>query len=561
MRRLTGADPAVEPPPVPTLEQYTKERSPAPDDILIEEPRPMRTPPRREVASAPPAPVVVAMPTPVLAGPPPPLARLPEPEPEKLIDVQQIADYVGFVGRAILRHKALSFTTFLVTLALTGAGATLWPETWEVEAKLLVQGNEVMSSLVNPTRTIPREAEAPTRAAEEIVLRRDNLIAVIQEVDLMTEWERTRPPLFRLKDRVFEFIRGELTEEEKLDSMVGMLEKGLLVSTSANGVINFDVTWRDRRLAYEIADKAIDNFLQDRRRGETAAITDSISILDKSVHELEAQVNRTIAELPKRPTPRAVRAAPVAPIVPIPTASGPSPELSAKLARVKESLEARRQDFMRLEGQRRQELAQLQARLAAAKTVYTEGHPTVVNLRQSAAALSRESPEEQSVRRAVEALEQEYDSLNATVLASTQSSEEARQAALRAAAARTAYEAPPPDYLGLLGTEASDPTSLRLKVELAQLAAVRERANAARAELSSSQAGFKYQYNVIRPPQLPRNPSGPNIPAILVAGGLGALLLAVFVALSADLTSGLIVEPWQVERQVGVPVAIRMPAL
>jgi hypothetical protein len=84
--------------------------------------------------------------------------------------------------------------------------------------------------------------------------------------------------------------------------------------------------------------------------------------------------------------------------------------------------------------------------------------------------------------------------------------------------------------LGLenLGDE-SEPTNLRLRVEMAQLAAVRERANAARAELSSAQAGFKYRYSVSRPPRLPRQASGPNVLAIMVAGALGSVLLALAV--------------------------------
>lgn len=561
-----------------TLEQYTKERSPAPDeedDYVRAERRSTQTKlgARREVVPAPALPgpqVVVAMPTLATAYPqpvpPPSLTRVPEPEPEKLIDVDQIADYIGFVGRAILRHKALSAAAFALTLALTGLAASIWPESWEVEAKLLVQRNEVMSSLVNPTRTIPREAEAPTRAAEEIVLRRDNLVSVIQQTNMMEEWERTRPAVLKLKDRLFTIIRGEPTEDERLDAMVGTLEKNLRVTTEQSGVVNFDIVWRDPRMAYEVVDKAMQNFLQDRKQGETSAIADSIAILDRSVQALEAQVNQTIAELPKRPTPKVARATPIAPLViaPLPPeAAGPSPEVTARLARVKSALEARQQEFLRLEGQRRQELSQTQARLGAAATIYTEGHPTVVSLRQSVAALVRESPEEQSVRRSVEALEQEYDTLSATVMAATQQSDEAkRTAALAATAPRGGLDLPPPiDYSGLVGNEASDPTSLRLKVELAQLASVRERASAARAELSSSQAGFKYQYNVIRPPQIPRRPAGPNIPGILAAGAIGSLLLAVFIAVSADLASGRIVEPWQVERQVGVPVAIRMSAL
>ena len=109
------------------------------------------------------------------------------------------------------------------------------------------------------------------------------------------------------------------------------------------------------------------------------------------------------------------------------------------------------------------------------------------------------------------------------------------------------------------GGDPSEPVSLRLRVEMAQLAAVRERANAARAELSSSQEGFKHQYSILRPAQLPRQPVAPNMPVIYGAGFFASVLLALAVALLADLASGLILEAWQVERQVGVPISLRIP--
>jgi uncharacterized protein involved in exopolysaccharide biosynthesis len=211
-------------------------------------------------------------------------------------------------------------------------------------------------------------------------------------------------------------------------------------------------------------------------------------------------------------------------------------------------------------------VAEAQARLSAAQTIYTDGHPTVLALRQTLAQLSRESPELAAARRDAQNLEAEYDALSTRVSVETENVEQARAAISQAAAATPASApapAPPPvDVPSLLnGGDPSEPVSLRLRVEMAQLAAVRERANAARAELSSSQVGFKYQYSILRPAQLPRQPVSPNVPVILGAGAIASLLLAVAVALGIDLASGLVLEAWQVERQVGVPVSLRITNL
>ena len=110
-------------------------------------------------------------------------------------------------------------------------------------------------------------------------------------------------------------------------------------------------------------------------------------------------------------------------------------------------------------------------------------------------------------------------------------------------------------------SDASSPSSLRLRLELGQLASIRDRINGAQIELATSQAAFKYRYNVTRPPQVPRRPSKPNGLAILIAGALGALLLAIASSAGADVLGGRIIEPWQMERQVGVPVLLRLGRL
>lgn len=88
-----------------------------------------------------------------------------------------------------------------------------------------------------------------------------------------------------------------------------------------------------------------------------------------------------------------------------------------------------------------------------------------------------------------------------------------------------------------------------------------DRIAAARLALETSAAGFKYRYTLTRPPQLPRGPIKPKVPLVIATGLLGAFALAIAAALARDLLSGRIVESWQVERQVGVPVLARVRQL
>ena len=492
----------------------------------------------------------------------------PDSDADRLIDPEQIGNYLGFIARAMGRRWLLAGTTALLMLSATTTAALFWPKSYNVDSKLLVQRNDVMASLVNPGRTIAREAESPTRAAEEVVLQHENLLTVIKQTDLVNEWERTRVPMLKTKDRILARLRGPKTDEDKLDAMVGLLQQRLKIFATPEGSVTFDLRWPDPKVAYDIVDHAIQNFLQFRRVSETSAITDSIAILDQSVKTLEAQVTQTISELPKRRTPQPVRTSAAAPPTPEPAApvvvapSAPPADVVRRLARMKADLESHRQDIARLEEAHRLQLSDAQSRLAAAKMVYAESFPTVIALRQSVAQLSRESPELTALRRETQGIESDYETLS-TAIQTTDAPTGLSAASLATAGSlvpKPRIESTPfeLDLASITGSDLNDPTSLRLRVELAELATVRERANAARNELSSSQAGFKYQYTVIRPPQIPRDPASPNVPLFLVAGVLVSVLLAAMAAVAADLSSGRILEPWQVERQLGVPVALTL---
>ena len=486
----------------------------------------------------------------------------------ELIDTRQLGNYLGFVLRSVRRHWLMFMAVTLVMVSATIAAAAVWPKSYQVYATLLVQRNEKMASLVNPGRTISPEAESPIRAAEQIVLQQQNLRTLIEQTDLLFRWEQTRAPAFRLKDRVFAYLRGPQSPDDRVDSMVGLLESRLKVFTTPEGSITFQLNWPEPTLGYDIVDHAVQNFLEFRKQTETSAINDSIAILDQSVDTLEEKVRQTISELPKRrPAPvvrRVEEPAQPAPVVAaVVTPQAPPAELVNRLTRMKSEIETRRREVTRLEDLHRQQLSEAQTRLNAAKTVYGDDFPTVIALRQTVDQLSRESPELTALRRETQSAENEYDTLAAALQppgSSTPGVSSLPPELQLRPALRASSELPPMDISLSDSADAqmSDPTTLRLRVELAELASVRGRANAARAELSSSQAGFKYQYTVITPPQMPRGPISPNVPAVIGGGLIASLLLALLAVVMADLLSDRMLESWQLEHYLGIPVGLSL---
>ena len=479
---------------------------------------------------------------------------------ERLIDTELILNWLTFGARSIWRNRILAVAICAGTFGAIWLLTATWPRTYQSYGRLLIQQNEVMSSLVNPNRTIPQEGSAPTWAAQEIVRSRQNLLGIMKETNLLEEWQRTRAPLVKARDWIFSWVRETPSETARLEALAGLLEERVQVTSEAQGsegIVTFEVRWPDPRVAHQLVEKAMRNFLDYRRTSQTSAIADSIAILDRSVQELESQVNATIAELRRRPT--VIRR--TVPVRRTALPEGPSPETTTRLARLKSALELRQQDVARQDSARAQQLAETQARLSAAQTIYTDRNPTVLALRQTMAQLSREPPELAAARREAQNLEFEYDALSTKVSVETENAERAK-AAQQPAFTTVSARVPTVDIANLInGGDPSEPVSLRLRVEMAQLAAVRERANAARAELASSEVGFKYQYSILRPAQLPRRPVAPNVSLILAAGAAFSVLLAVAVALGLDLYRGRILEAWQVERQVGVPVSLRIPKL
>jgi len=476
------------------------------------------------------------------------------PVDEPLVDITALADYARFVARSLRRHRVGAVITAVVTLTAITGTALAWPKTYQIDGRLLVQSSSLVSTLVNPDRAVNRASGAPTMAAEEIVESRDNLLALMASTDLLARWAQNRPAPLRAKDWFFALLRGPQPEEHRLDAMAGLLEDRLEVGTNEEGTVGFVLKWPDPEMGRQLVEGAMKSFLEHRRVNESAIITDSIAILDKTASAIESQITATLEQV--RPQ-RLGTSVPRRRAVLLPSANtGPSAEATVRLARLRSALEERQQEVARLEGARTQQLAEAQARLSAALTIYTEGHPTVVALKQTVGRLAGEPPELVAARREARTLAVDYDALSTNVGALTASAEQERLLS-------QLYAATPAASMDLIQPVFgdADPVGLRLKNQLAELAMVQARASAARAELASAQAGFKYQYSVVRPPQLPRAPIAPNVLAIFGAGVVASLLLAVAFAVGADLASGRAIEAWQVERLVRAPIAVRLPTL
>ena len=474
--------------------------------------------------------------------------RVPPSDPDdfQLVDVVQLKNWARFVLHSLGRRKGVVALTFLLTVGATVALLAILPRTYHIDAQLLTQRNTVMPALGNPGRTVPTDANVPTRAAAETVLRRDNLLSLMKQTDLLNRWEQKRTPVLQLKDWLVQQIAPP-SEEDRINAMVGLLEKRFNVTTGES-TVNIGIDWPDAQMGYALVDNALQNFLEQRHSAEVSSIAETIAILESHAADLREQIDSTLEDIKRGQAPVS-KTVKVDPAAPPPPRRDPAVEAAkAQAAEVKVMIEAKRRAINELDDFRRRRLAELQTELAQKRSVYADAHPAVAQILQSISALQEDSPQLAALRKDERELQSEYERLSAKRAEGTPGVPRSSEVAPR----RKAADPPGPDVEG-------EYSRTRLRFAMEKYDVLLDRINSARIELDTARAAFKYRYSIVRPPQLPKRAEKPKVPLVLAAGVMAAIAFSIVAAALADLRSGRVLESWQVERGLGLEVLGQVP--
>jgi uncharacterized protein involved in exopolysaccharide biosynthesis len=494
----------------------------------------------------------------------------------------QLKELLGLFARAPHRHPRVAMASLFLTLIGGLAIAILAPRWYQSSVRILAQKNLVLPALGNPNRAVPREADSPTKNAADAILQHDNLVAMVKQLDLVDRWQSTRQPIQVLKDRVLGPLSPPRTDEDRLLDMVGMLEKQAAVG-SDDASITISVEWPNRDLSYEIVSFLEKNFLEARYDSNVNVISEAIRILEERAKPQSAEVDAALADLTRiedqrkhaagggarggAPVRAVGRGRRVTVVVPSGAAATGAPagaagagddargDVASELEDVRHRIALVKDDWDR-------QLVQTQNQLSDARATLGPMHPTVVALKEKISTLSGPSPElAPLVARERRLLAQ---------IAQTPASAAAPAASAPATKVVTVDTgAGAPTTLAPVAAPAGDgparPVDLRddpeVALALSRLQAVSAKYNemlsrieAANIELEVTRAAFKYQYTVVRPAELPRKPSRPNVTIVLVASAVLALLLTFLFPGAVDLGRGRLVERWQIERKLGLPL-------
>ena len=462
-------------------------------------------------------------------------------------DFHRLKEIVGLFLRAPRRRPGLAVASLLVTLSLGVLAAVFWPRSYSCEVRILAQRDLVLPALGNPNRAVPRDADSLTRNAADTILQRDNIMAMIKQLDLVDRWVSTRQPALRLKDRIVS-VFGPRSDEDRLRDLVGLLEKRLVVGADESS-ITISVEWPDRQTAFDIITFLQKNFLEARYDANVNVISEAIRILEGRAKPEAAEVDGALAGLTRvegqgsqeKPT-----LDPDAPGPGRPARAGAVPVATAAPAAVRtdgaaKELEDLRQRMRLVKEDHDRHLMEAQNQLSDARTTLGPLHPTVLGLSAKVAQLAQEPAEVKAGR----ARERELVG-------------ELAAASLRPQSGSTPTSGPTPTPATTAASvsEAPDVILARSKLQAvsARYSDLLSRIEAANIELETTRAAFKYQYSVVRPPELPREPSKPNSSLVLLASIVAAVLLTFLVPGGVDLSRARFVETWQVERWLKMPV-------
>jgi uncharacterized protein involved in exopolysaccharide biosynthesis len=477
-------------------------------------------------------------------------------EAEEGLDTQRLRELIGFAVRAPARRPLLSTTVFALTAGLGLGVAVTMPRVYQAQTKILAQTNLVTPALTNPGRQVPRDADNPTKNVADMILRHDNLVSLVRDLDLAHRYYAARSPVMRVKDRLF----GEPpTEEDRQRAVVSTLEKKLTVQTN-DSTVTISVDWDDPQMAYDLANRIEKNFLEARYDDEVAMISDAVSVLQEHAKAQLDQLDAALAEYQKvlaELGPRVVERG-GAPVVIFRGRSSGAAAMSVDPA-LTAALEEKRRQIRTFEDAYQRELESLEQQLMQAQLSLTSHHPTVIALQQKVDTLRQQPPELAQLKR-------EERQLMAQI------APPAPREPAPGEDARVASNAPPPapaqadDVPATAHWDDNGKARLarsRLEGAIRNYQDIEARIDSANIELEIARTAFKYRYTVVTPAEVPRHTKKPIAALVAASSVVAGVLLAVGAALLADRRKGKLVEEWQVRRGLGMEVLgeLEMPGL
>jgi len=470
-----------------------------------------------------------------------------------------LRSYLTFASRAIRKRWIRSAVVAVVGLTLTIAALLYLPKSYSCSTVLMTLGSPVLDS---------RDGTNALAGAVDLIQRHENLEMLIRETGLVQKSEARRPPLLRLKDRMFRAAFGTPSDKVMIASLLGTLQTRIIV-TPEKGDLTIKAEWSDAHTAAELAEAARESFLKARHQAEMSAFEDKIAILEGHATKLRDEIGRLAQQLKaardeKLAELRTMRSqankakADATAALPrfsrqVPTAGEPD----TRALELKGQLESLRAKLTSIEAEREQRLREEQAKADELKLKLTPSHPQVVAQEEKIAMIAQVPSNLALLRAEVKDMEAELRQRQAL----GQGLGSVRQGGALPALGAGADQLPEEVTELLQRDDNLDPAlTAQLSGTVMKYSNLRNDLLTTHIELDTEEAAFRHRYQIIIPAEAPNKPDKPK-PAVILGGGIIlTLLISLLLPILAELRRGVMTERWQVQQlQLPIIAELRLP--
>lgn len=194
-----------------------------------------------------------------------------------------------FFRLALRKYRVAALLGAALAGLVAAVAAQAVPALYLVRAEVLVIEPLAVHRLANPFAPVP-SAQHELAEVPEILRSRDRLVAIVKRTGLIDQWAVGRPWPLKLKDRVVEAVVGPLSEKDRLDALVAMLEKRLHVSVE-NGRVRVAAEWTTPELALGIVENSVGTLMQLRTQREGSSLQESADALERQLEVVRTEMN------------------------------------------------------------------------------------------------------------------------------------------------------------------------------------------------------------------------------------------------------------------------------
>jgi uncharacterized protein involved in exopolysaccharide biosynthesis len=465
--------------------------------------------------------------------------------PVGLLDPKGLALLVGYVGRAVLRRKLVAATTFFGTVVLVVLAALWMPRTYRVEARILTNNTD-LEEIVNPTRF--QSNDPMTKNVVERFLARENMLGLVVDANLEKAWDEQRGVIGEAKDAIRTALFGPIAQKDKEEALYEIAKRKVHLFLEGDIVV-CRAEWTDAKTTLTLAQVCEKRFLAMQRERELSQKRESVALLERNVESSQKDLDASYATLEKTIQGKGASVAQLKAVRQRRAsaggggAGGASKGSLAEVERLKEIRDEKKAVIGDIERNHRATVVQASGALVKLRETLGPDHP---DLKQAARVVEEESrppPELLKLKSEVAQLEAQIDRLSS--------------------------RGDPPKERGTIVEEVvavpegpkdikDDPEVERMMTNITVAEQghweLLDRLATAKIEVQTAEAAFAYRYITVYPPLLPKKAVSPNVGGLVGAGVLAAFVLAFLLAIAADVLAMRVMETWQIERFLGLPV-------